>query len=215
MNKSEGFRDLQILQELAINPSITQRDLGKRIGLALGMVNLHLHRFANLGLIAIVELEKSRIRYLLTPKGMTEKARLTYAYIEYSLYFYRQIRAFLMQVLNAIPPSSGKRILLCGSGEVTEIAFLLLQQNGFAIVGVVDTPQREREVFLAHRILTMAAAAELTFDWVVVASLANRLQMRQELCRVGVPAEKIIAIPEEGAPAFRTAAFSSLEASAT
>jgi len=33
------FRSLQILDELAQNDSLTQRDLSKRLGIALGLVN--------------------------------------------------------------------------------------------------------------------------------------------------------------------------------
>ncbi len=208
---SESLRDFQLLTEISSEASVTQRGLAKKQGVALGLTNLLIRRLVRKGYIKIVNLQRNRIRYLITPAGLMEKARLTYEYIEYSLYFYRQIREFLMRMLAAIPPSSGKRILLCGIGEVAEIAFLLLQQNGFDIVAVVEPQAQSGTVFLNQPVKNLAELPTLSFDWAIVPSLKDRDQMKQHLRQRGVPETKIIAVPDEGAPAFQTGEVPPLE----
>lgn len=48
--------------------------------------------------------------------------------------------------------------------------------------------------------------AKLSFDWAVVASLRDRARVKQELRQCGVSEAKIIVIPDEGTPEFRTEA---------
>jgi hypothetical protein len=51
----------------------------------LGLTNLYLKRLARKGSIKITTIPRNRIRYLLTPQGLTEKSRLTYQYMQHSL----------------------------------------------------------------------------------------------------------------------------------
>jgi DNA-binding MarR family transcriptional regulator len=208
---SDSYRDLQVLIEISTESSITQRRLAKKQGLALGLTNFLVRRLVRKGHIKVVNLQHNRIRYLITPKGLMEKARLTYAYIEYSLYFYRQIRGFLTRALAMIPPSAGKKIVLCGTGEVAEIACLLLQQNGFNLVAVVESQAGSDAMFLGQPVRSLKELSALSFDWVIVTSLRDRDQMKQHLDQQGVPEAKVIAIPDEGTPTFHTQTLPLLE----
>ena len=81
----QGQRDLQLLNEVERDSHVTQRSLATKLGVALGLTNLYLKRLAHKGYIKITTIPSNRITYLLTPRGMTEKSRLTYAYMQYSL----------------------------------------------------------------------------------------------------------------------------------
>mgnify|MGYP001264756635 FL=1 len=73
--------ELEILKSLDEENRITQRELAKRTGLSLGSVNVLLKRLIHKGLIKIEHINSKTIKYVLTPKGLLEKARLTYHYI--------------------------------------------------------------------------------------------------------------------------------------
>ena len=73
--------ELEILKSVDEENRITQRELAKRTGLSLGSVNVLLKRLIHKGLIKIEHINSKTIKYILTPKGMLEKARLTYHYI--------------------------------------------------------------------------------------------------------------------------------------
>ena len=85
-------RDLQLLNEVGQNAAVTQRSLARKLGVALGLTNLYLKRLARKGYIKINTIPRHRIKYLLTPRGMIEKSRLTYLYKEYTLSYYRDMR---------------------------------------------------------------------------------------------------------------------------
>jgi len=80
--------EYQVLSHLQDNESTTQRGIAKRTGLSLGAVNILLKKMAKKGLVKIERLNSRTMRYILTPRGMQEKTRLTYQFIKSS---YRQI----------------------------------------------------------------------------------------------------------------------------
>src|SRR5437899_8260970 len=98
-------RDLEILTAIEEGRPLTQRALAQRLGVALGLTNLYLKRLASKGLIKIIEFPskpaaRKRLRYVLTPKGLLEKTRLTYDYMTYSLGIYRRASETLRGTLS-------------------------------------------------------------------------------------------------------------------
>ena len=97
-------RDLQLLTAIEEGAPLTQRALAERLGVALGLANLCLKRLARKGYIKVVHFNdrpaaRKRLRYLLTPKGLAEKSRLTYEHMVYSLHLYRRTRQTLRESL--------------------------------------------------------------------------------------------------------------------
>ena len=73
-----NYRILRLLQE---NPTLTQRDLAKALGLSLGGLNYCLQALLEKGVVKIHNFQsnsrKVAYAYLLTPSGIAEKAALT------------------------------------------------------------------------------------------------------------------------------------------
>src|SRR3989442_16042897 len=110
----QGQRDLQLLSEVERDAGVTQRSLAKELGVALGLTNLYLKRLARKGYIKITTIPRHRIKYLLTPRGMAEKTRLTYLYMQYSLSYYRDMRQRLKVLLTGLASAGAKRIVIYG-----------------------------------------------------------------------------------------------------
>ncbi len=81
-------QEYKVLSHLQENEVTTQRKISSNTGLSLGAVNLLLKKMVRKGLIKVEKLNTRSVRYILTPQGMQEKARLTYSYIRQS---YRQL----------------------------------------------------------------------------------------------------------------------------
>jgi DNA-binding MarR family transcriptional regulator len=75
-SSQDHFRSLQILDELAKNDNVTQRDLSSRLGIALGLVNSYVKNLVAKGYITVKAIPPKRYGYYLTPKGIMEKTRL-------------------------------------------------------------------------------------------------------------------------------------------
>jgi len=76
------FRVLHLLDE---EPRLTQRELAQRVGISLGGINYCLKALIEIGHIKASNFSKNPNKsiylYLLTPKGITEKAKLTKGFL--------------------------------------------------------------------------------------------------------------------------------------
>src|SRR3970040_2878223 len=95
----ESLKTLEILEDLSSNGHVTQRELSRKVGIALGLANFYIKRLVQKGYVEVVYLERNRLGYLITPKGITEKSRLTYHYIQRSYQYVRKIRISIRERL--------------------------------------------------------------------------------------------------------------------
>lgn len=184
-------RDLQLLSEVERDGTVTQRTLAKKLGVALGLTNLYLKRLARKGYIKITTIPHNRIKYLLTPHGVAEKSRLTYEYMQYSLYYYREVRERLKEALVNLSSAGCKRLVIYGTGELAEMAYLTLREMDLALVGFVNGKDG---TFLSYPLLPTGILANADFDAVLIADLENAEAARSRILQLGVPDEKIVTL---------------------
>jgi DNA-binding MarR family transcriptional regulator len=194
----EAHRDLRVLEAVQQEPRLTQRGLASKLGIALGLANVYLKRMIHKGYIKCVNVQPNRISYLITPRGIAEKARLTYEFMDYSLHLYGEVRQHLRAALRDCA-AAGKRVAICGSGEAAELAYLSLKETGLDPVAVLDA-DGGRE-FLGMPVLPLAQhAATIDCDLIIVATLDRSGQLLQALSDAGVPKDKLFPLRKETAP---------------
>ncbi len=192
----KGQRDLQLLTEVERNPGATQRSLAKKLGVALGLTNLYIKRLARKGYIKVTTIPSNRIKYLLTPRGIAEKTRLTYEYMQYSLNYYRDMRQKLKVVIASLLDRSTKRIVIYGTGEVAELAYLSLAEAGLMPVAFVG--DHRSGSFLTCPVVSADALGGLDFDAVLVAQLKGVEAIKARLIEQGVSDQKIVSLAPQG-----------------
>jgi DNA-binding MarR family transcriptional regulator len=190
----ETHRDLRLLEAVYEDGRVTQRGLASKLGIALGLANVYLKRMVHKGFIKVVNVQPNRITYLVTPRGIAEKARLTYEFMDYSLHLYGEVRQHLRTALQDCA-AAGKRVAICGSGEAAELAYLSLKEAGLEPVAVFDG-EGQRE-FLGMPVLPLADHATVEFDLMIVATLERSGRQLQELRDAGVPDEKLFPLRQE------------------
>ncbi len=129
---------LKLLDNVATNRLGSQRDLARKLGVSLGLVNALIHRAVRKGLVKIKQVPAQRYVYYLTPKGFAEKSRLVAEYLDYSLTFFRAARQEYGEIFARCKAAGRQRIILCGVGELAEIATLAARESDIEIVGVLD-----------------------------------------------------------------------------
>src|SRR5437016_1510564 len=150
----EAHRDLKLLEEVSQNSRVTQRSLATKLGIALGLTNIYLRRLVRKGYIKCVNVQSNRISYLITPRGIAEKARLTYEFMDYSLHLYGEVRQHLRAVLQDCA-AANRRVAIYGRGEAAELAYLSLKECGLEPVAIFDGDSG-REVFLGMPVRPIA-----------------------------------------------------------
>jgi hypothetical protein len=78
---------------------------------------------------------------------MAEKSRLTYEYITGSFDFYKRARKKLRSVLSQLQADGVRHIVFYGVSELSEIAFLSLQETRIKLAGVVDAQKVGKKFF--------------------------------------------------------------------
>ena len=88
--------NLNILRKIQSKSDITQRDLANELGFSLGKLNYCLKALKNKGLIKIKNFEKNKSKmnymYLLTPKGISAKTKLTINFMKKKMTEYDELQ---------------------------------------------------------------------------------------------------------------------------
>jgi len=162
-----SFHTLQILDEVAGGKPVTQRDLSKKLGIALGMTNNYIKRLAKAGYIEINRGRHKQLHYLLTPKGIAERTSLTYQYLRRSYQVFTDIRKRVTDSFNEMEKEGVKNVVLYRATVVSEIAVLALLDTNIHLLAIVDDDLAGQR-FLGQKIEPLNALRNLPFDRVVI-----------------------------------------------
>jgi hypothetical protein len=187
----EAHRDLKLLEEVEKDSRVTQRGLATKLGIALGLTNIYLKRLVRKGYIKCVNVQSNRITYLITPRGIAEKARLTYEFMDYSLHLYGEVRQHLRTTL-AQCAAADKRVAIYGRGEAAELAYLSLREAGLEPVAIFD--EANGHEFLGIPVRPIAEHEEVAFDLMIIATLERSGAQLATLLKLGIPKEKLFPL---------------------
>jgi DNA-binding MarR family transcriptional regulator len=193
----EAHRDLKLLEAVEADSRVTQRTLATKLGIALGLTNIYLKRLVRKGFIKCVNVQPNRISYLITPRGIAEKARLTYEFMDYSLHLYGEVRQHLRTVLQDCA-AADRRVAIYGRGEAAELAYLSLKEFGLDPVAIFDG--EGGRTFLGIPVRPIAEHADVPFDLLIVATLDRSSQPMASLIRDGIPAAKLFPLRRDQVP---------------
>ena len=186
-SRSLGMGELKILHiltELSENNSLTQRDLSSRLGIALGLVNSYIKNLISRGYVKVTSIPPRRYAYYLTPKGFAEKTRLTYHLLQNYTRVYREARVHLKKLFNELQASGIRKVVFAGADEVTEIAYLTLQETALELVGIVDDDKAGKK-FFGQEIVPLRDIGSILHDSVVVTSYGKSKMIYEELIECG------------------------------
>ena len=88
---------LNILRKIKKNPNSSQRELAAKLGFSLGKLNYCLKALQEKGLVKIQNFQKQMnkvnyIQYVLTPKGISERTKLTINFMKRKMKEYDELR---------------------------------------------------------------------------------------------------------------------------
>jgi DNA-binding MarR family transcriptional regulator len=122
--ETKSSYELQLLSHIEENPDITQADLATRLGVAVGSVNWYLKRLVKKGYVKVTRMQKRRLRYLLTPEGISEKARLTASFVQASFEWYRKTREASKTWIERIQQAGYNTVSIQGNSDLAEVVYL-------------------------------------------------------------------------------------------
>ncbi len=181
---------LGLLTAVEDNSRLTQRTAADDLGIALGLVNAYLKRCIRKGYVKVTQAPANRYAYYLTPTGFAEKSRLTTEYLTTSLNFFRGARQQCSEVFGECARHGWRRVLLAGSGDLTEIAMLCVDDTVIDLVGILGTASQGR-TFNGLPVTSDLDNAP-AFDAIVITDFESAQALFDELV-AGVPSERVLA----------------------
>lgn len=102
----------KLMRLLQANPQLSQRDAARELGVSLGKVNYCLRALVAKGWVKASNFKNSQNKaaymYLLTPRGVEQKASLTLRFLNVKLREYEALRAEIEQMRQEAQTSSGE-----------------------------------------------------------------------------------------------------------
>lgn len=181
----DSSRSLQLLSEISGEEPLSQRELSRRLGIAVGLVNSYLKNLVSKGFVRVKDFPSNRYAYLLTPQGIAEKSRLAYQHLSYFTSLYTVARQDYLDLFRRLENAGVREVAFCGVDEVAEVAFLSLQETGLKLVAVMDDG-RQGDLFFGLPIKTLSEGAQEGSAPVVISSLKRRDELAQVLYGLGV-----------------------------
>ena len=94
MNNNQDH--FNVLRKIDKSPKSTQRELAGELGFSLGKLNYCLKSLKNKGLVKITNFKKNPNKinyiYVLTPKGISEKTKLTLNFMKTKMKEYEELK---------------------------------------------------------------------------------------------------------------------------
>ena len=140
MDLSQEDRELILLEEIANDPDVNQSTLAESLNVAVGTVNWHIKRLVSKGYIKAKRAQRKKLRYIITPEGISLRAKLTVQYIENQMRLYRETRQNVKDLLAEIRDDGFSQVKITGKSEIADVCQLTCLEQGFEVVDRDDIP---------------------------------------------------------------------------
>ncbi len=162
-------RELEILERLENNGHLTQRELSREVGIALGLVNHLLRKMVKKGWIKIKSIDSKKIRYLITPEGAREKSSLLYKRVENTIHFYLDAKRVIKDKVVHLKNEGVNDVSIYGINHISEVLFIVLKELGLEINSVVDERKKGKEWF-GYKVIGMEQFVKSNAGVLIIAS---------------------------------------------
>lgn len=138
MNTKIKPHEYALLDEIAQDSLVTQANLSKRLGIAVGSVNWYIKRLIVRGWIKVSHLDRTRLQYDLTPEGMKVFTQRAMNYARDSLKVYGNYREQARSLVTELKQKGVKNVYLNGDDQTMDILRLTCIEAGLKISDLPD-----------------------------------------------------------------------------
>lgn len=185
------IRTLRLLEKVDEKHPQSQRALARELNVSVGLVNSFIKRLAKKGYIKIITSPKNRVRYIVTPTGLSEKSRLTYNFIQLSYRFYSQARKKLNILFNELEDLNVRHIVFFGATDLAEMAYLSLHDSSIELSAIVDD-RDIRKMIVGQTVMPITQLDRIPYERILITDDRGREEIQQKMMSYSIPQQKII-----------------------
>ncbi len=130
--------EYDLLNEIGQDPLVTQANLSKHLGIAVGSVNWYVKRLIHRGWVKVSHLDRTRLKYDLTAEGMSVFTQRALSYARDSLKVYSNFRNKAKALVGELQQKDIKQVYLKGQreDEALDILRLTCIEAGIQLSGI-------------------------------------------------------------------------------
>ena len=118
--------EYDLLNEIGQDPMVTQANLSKRLGIAVGSVNWYIKRLIHRGWVKVSHLDRTRLQYDLTKEGMAVFTQRALLYARDSLKVYSDFRKKAKTLVKELQQKGVGQVCLQGEDDDEALDILRL-----------------------------------------------------------------------------------------
>lgn len=184
---------LMLLKAIEHKASHSQREMAIKLNISLGLVNKFIKELTKQGIIETKNHLKTKTEYNITPKGVIEKTKLEIQHFSHSISLYRQIKNIVSKRLTKLKKNKEDNIIFYGTGELCEIACILLKDNDYKRIRIIDD-KKAGKYMCGIKIHNEAEMENISYGAILIMELENAKHVRNVLIKRGISSDKISTI---------------------
>jgi DNA-binding MarR family transcriptional regulator len=114
-------REYQLLDAISKDDTVTQANLATSLKMAVGSVNWYIKKLISRGYLKASRMDRTRLRYNLTPEGMAALTQRATQYAILSLQVYRDLRESAKSLIAELHHRGINKVFLSGNNEFMDI----------------------------------------------------------------------------------------------
>ena len=124
-------REFELVNIIGAKLGSNQRDLSRLLDLSLGQTNMLIRRLIAKGYIRITQLNKRKVKYLLTPKGLAEKMRKSIRYTLKTIHSISLIKERIRSVVTQLYENGERDLIILGKSDLALLVEMVFKELGF------------------------------------------------------------------------------------
>jgi len=137
-------REFELINIIGPKLVLNQRDISKHMNLSLGMINMLIRRLISKGFIRIKQLDKRKVEYLLTPKGLAEKMQKSVKYTLKTINSLGLIKNRLKEVIKELVENGERHFVILGESDFAILVEMVLKEicaDEYTVINVHEIPK--------------------------------------------------------------------------
>lgn len=139
-------REFELVNIIGADLGANQRDLSRLMNLSLGMVNMLIRRLISKGYIRIKQLNKRKVEYILTPKGIAEKMRKSVMYTLKTINSISLLKEGIKEVIKNFYERGERKFYILGKSDLPLLIEMVTKDMGLKncqMVFIDQTPSQD------------------------------------------------------------------------
>ncbi len=136
-------KELKVIDSISRNSDSSQRDIAKDVGLSLGLTNILINRLIKEGYLKVRHLNTRKVRYIITPRGLKEKAKKSYKFMRRSFSVINRLKEIIIEFALNEYKKGNKEFTVLGDGELSDITELVLSALNYEDLVILRKDNKE------------------------------------------------------------------------